>query len=194
MNWAQRGARAKIGAWSIDDQTVTSNAPVSIGSIDDPRVYGRLREDMVEFGTQSILLIPIWLEDRCVGILNLYSRKRYAFSNAQQTVAHTLATHAANAIQNARTHERERSRRRHQEALLEVTTAATSSLDVHEAMHRVCTALCEVADAESASVGLLRPNWRHSKSWPMSPRRIGTSQTIPVTSIRSAITRHTSGC
>ena len=157
MNWAQRGARAKIGAWSIDDQTVTSNAPVSIGSIDDPRVYGRLREDMVGFGTQSILLIPIWLEDRCVGILNLYSRKRYAFSNAQQTVAHTLATHAANAIQNARTHERERSRRRHQEALLEVTTAATSSLDVHEAMHRVCTALCVVADAESASVGLLRP-------------------------------------
>jgi diguanylate cyclase (GGDEF)-like protein len=157
MTWAQFGARAKIGAWSIDDDTMTSNAPVSIGSIEDPRVYGRLREDMEAFGTQSILMIPIWLDDRCVGILNLYSRKRYAFSNAQQTIAHTLATHAANAIQNARTHERERARRQHQEALVELTTAATSSLDVNEAMHRVCIALCDVVDAESASVGLLRP-------------------------------------
>jgi diguanylate cyclase (GGDEF)-like protein len=157
MSWAEIGARSAIDDWEINRLTIAGNSPVSIGSLADPRVTGRLRADMESWGTQSILLIPIWLQERCLGILNLYSRKRNAFSNTQQTIAHTLATHAANAIQNAQTHERERTRRRQQEALLGLTTAATSSLDVHEAMYRVCTALCDVVDAESASVGILRP-------------------------------------
>jgi diguanylate cyclase (GGDEF)-like protein len=157
MSWAEIGARSAIEDWTINRETITGNSPVSIGSIVDPRVDGRLRADMEAWGTQSILLIPIWVGERCLGILNLYSRKRNAFSNTQQTIAHTLATHAANAIQNAQTHERERARRSQQEALLRLTAAATASLNVHEAMLRVCMELCEVVDAESASIGILRP-------------------------------------
>jgi diguanylate cyclase (GGDEF)-like protein len=157
MDWTEIGARSAIEDWSINRETVTGNAPISIGSQADPRVDGRLRADMQAWDAQSILLIPIWLGERCLGILNLYSRKPNAFSNTQQTIAHTLATHAANAIQNAQTHERERARRGQQEALLRLTTAATSSLNVHEAMLRVCTELCDVVSAESASIGILRP-------------------------------------
>ncbi len=151
------GKRCPIGAWSIDHQSVSAREPISIGSQDDPRVDQAMRDDMVAYGTQSMLLIPIWLDETCVGILNIYSRRRHAFSDAQQTIAYTLATHAANAIQNARTHERERDRRLQQESLLRLTSAATSSLDVNVAMHAVCEALCEVANAESAVVGIFHP-------------------------------------
>ncbi|MDQ2683776.1 MAG: GAF domain-containing protein, partial [Chloroflexota bacterium] len=153
----QIGDRCRIGDWSIDMASITSREPTSIGSKDDPRVAGQMREDMIRFGTESILFIPIWLDDVCVGILNIYSRRPNAFSTAHLTIASTLGTHAANAIQNAQTHERERERRRHQEALLTVTSAATSSLDVNIAMHEVCKAICKVADAESAVVGVFHP-------------------------------------
>jgi diguanylate cyclase (GGDEF)-like protein len=152
------GTRADFGDWPIDQKAVESRTPIFIGSIEDPLVVGGLRDDMLRLGMQSILVIPLWVAESCVGLLNLYSRKRNAFTIAQQTIAHTLATNAANAIQNAQTHERERARRRDQEALLRLSAAATSSLDVHEAMNRVCVALRDVVDAESAVVGLYLPD------------------------------------
>ena len=58
MAWARLGSRATIGAWSIDRGDDNQQRARLVGSIDDARVYGRLREDMEAFGTQSILMIP----------------------------------------------------------------------------------------------------------------------------------------
>jgi diguanylate cyclase (GGDEF)-like protein len=176
------GTRAGFGVWPIDRQAVESREPIFIGSIEDPLVVGRLREDMLRYGMQSILVIPLWVADACVGLLNLYSRKRNAFSNAQRTVAHTLATNAANAIQNAQTHERERARRRDQEALLAVNQAVltvtqeslqeTLETISRETMTLIGAECCEIEGITPALIAtelmaqVLVPDWESSPSGP----------------------------
>ena len=158
LNETQIGARSEVGQWSIDHDSVTRNEVIAISSIDDERVVGRLREDMLEYGTQSILIIPIWLREECIGILNLYSRRAHAFSTDQQLLASTLAKQAANAIQNARTHSLERGRRLQQEVTVRLSAAATSSLDLNLAMSALCQEINALTGIQSATVGIYRPD------------------------------------
>ncbi len=160
-DWAQAdtpmvGLRSPIGQWVIDEESISSTGVIVIESQQDKRVTGQLRTDMVDFGTQSIILIPIWLREECIGILNLYSRRAQAFSLDQQLLASTLAKQAANAIQNARTHTLERARRYQQEALVRLSNAATSSLDLLQAMKALCQEIHAQTGLDSATVGIFR--------------------------------------
>ena len=148
-NQSQIGMRTPIGRWSIDHDSVTANDVIAIASQDDPRVVGQLRDDMIEFRTQSMLIIPIWLRDSCIGVLNLYSRRSRAFTADQKMLAATLAKQAANAIQNAKTHENERARRSQQEVLVRFAAAATSSLDLNRSMQALCEAIHTVTGVDS---------------------------------------------
>jgi GAF domain-containing protein/CheY-like chemotaxis protein len=110
-----RAGEGLIGA------VIASRSPLTVADVlGDPRT--RNAERIRAEGTVSVAIVPLLLGARALGALSIGVRERHVYTAEELSVLHSLALHAANAINNARLFTEERTRRAYLAALLEINT------------------------------------------------------------------------
>jgi len=159
---AEEGARLPLDT----DKSITVAAARSGESIYAPDVREDPRYMMMREATLSELAVPLKVQDRVIGVINIESDELDAFSQSDVRLLSTLATQAAVAIENARLYEavqrelaeRERveeriSRRTHElEALNEIGYAITSTLDLQDVLTLIADHTNHLMGVEATSL------------------------------------------
>ncbi|UCC64836.1 MAG: GAF domain-containing protein [Anaerolineae bacterium] len=126
-----------------------SSQPVYVPDVrNDPRyVYAG-------FSAVSELAVPVQIEDRVLGVLNVESAQLDAFSQADQELLSILASQAALALENARLHGEERRRVEEMTVLNELTRRISASLDLQATLEAIVTAAAELIPCALAEISL----------------------------------------
>lgn len=134
-NW-----RIPVGQGIIGAAAATGRA-VRVSDVrQDPRYLNAL--DSV----QSELAVPLLLQGRVVGVLDIESSQRDYFTRDQQNILVMLATRIASAIENARLFERAKRQADTLMLLNEVVRETNSVLDVEEVLRRAAEMVKRVID------------------------------------------------
>jgi signal transduction histidine kinase len=98
-----RATPLRLGEGSTGGAAAT-RAPIQVVDLLDERQprYTRIRSLLARLGYQSLLAVPILLEQRIMGALTVYRRVTGSFAQEVVDVLRTFATQSALAIQNAR--------------------------------------------------------------------------------------------
>jgi sigma-B regulation protein RsbU (phosphoserine phosphatase) len=103
---------------------------------------------------RSELAVPLMLQGKCVGVLDIQSRHLDYFTPDQQNILTLLASRLAVAIDNARLFQRVRSQAETLLLLNEVSRETSSTLDVEELLRRAAEQLKRVIDYQILSLML----------------------------------------
>src|SRR5213082_3351183 len=101
---------------------------------------------------RSELAVPLMLQGKCVGVLDIQSRHSDYFTKDQQNILTLLASRLAVAIENARLFERVRSQAETLLVLNEVSREMSSILDVEELLRRAAEQVKRVIDYQILSI------------------------------------------
>jgi formate hydrogenlyase transcriptional activator len=157
---------------ALDDSAVAwivqTQRPLTIRDVDAPGHPPAVARSMQEHGLHAGLLLPMTTAVRRVGVLGFGSRTAGAYDAADLELLRRAADLVAVAVDNARHSqlasarqtalERERDRWR---ALLEVTTALVSTLDMGSLLNAVASCLTKVVAFDVAGISLYDER-RHS--------------------------------
>ncbi len=110
-------------------------------------------------GIRSELCIPIRVNERIIGVLNVESRKENAFSESDERLLNTIAGGLGTAIEKLRLFKKEQQRRQEAENLRQAATAISSTLDLDRVMVDILKALKQVIHYDNASVFLHEGDW-----------------------------------
>ncbi len=103
---------------------------------------------------RSELAVPLMLQGRCVGVLDIQSRHLDYFTTEQQNILTLLASRLAVAIENARLYQKERTQAETLLLLNEVGRETSSILDVEELLRRAAEQIKRVIDYQILSLML----------------------------------------
>jgi GAF domain-containing protein len=145
------GLRIPIGAHVVGRAAATRLAVVVNDIAREPDF---LRTESVA-GSRSALAVPIVLSNRLIGVINVESSRLAAFDADDESTLQTLADGLAVGIENARLFEAERRRQQELTGILDVTTAATSSLLLDDVLGVVARGLSDAVDGLSCGIYLL---------------------------------------
>ncbi|HXV49230.1 MAG TPA: GAF domain-containing protein [Candidatus Binatia bacterium] len=100
---ALRSSPIQLGSGAVG-LAATTRAPVEVSDILEERQYAatRFRPLLRQLGYRSLLVVPLLREDRIMGGLSIYRRRRGNFSPEVVKLLQTFATQSVLAIQNAR--------------------------------------------------------------------------------------------
>ncbi|MHC1743580.1 MAG: GAF domain-containing protein [Syntrophobacteraceae bacterium] len=89
------------------DKSIASSMTGEVVSIQDASTDPRLQypEQAGQEGIASILSVPVFLKDKIIGVLRLYSAVPRKFSESEVELAQSMAEFGALALQNAKLHE-----------------------------------------------------------------------------------------
>ncbi|MCU0588382.1 MAG: GAF domain-containing protein [Syntrophobacteraceae bacterium] len=99
---------AYLGKGPVDrDKSIASSMDGEVVSILDASTDPRLQypDEARREGIASILSVPVFLKDKVIGVLRLYSTAPRKFSGSEIELAQSMAEFGALALQNARLHE-----------------------------------------------------------------------------------------
>lgn len=108
-------------------------------------------------GTQAELAIPLAVQGRTVGVLDLGSSRAGAFTAEHELLLESLAEPLANAIENARLYETLREQARTLSLMHELSRELTSILDRQELLRRVAERVRRLVPYDLFSVRLWNP-------------------------------------
>lgn len=103
---------------------------------------------------RSELAVPLMLQGKCVGVLDIQSRHLDYFTPDQQNLLTLLASRLAVAIENARLYQKERTQAETLLLLNEVGRETSSILDVEELLRRAAEQIKRVIDYQILSLML----------------------------------------
>lgn len=106
------------------------------------------------FPARSELAVPIQIEGRLLGVINVESREVDAYSHADARLLSTLASQAALALENARLYGRERRRVEEMAAVNRVARRVSATLDLQETLDAVVGAAAELVPCTVAEISL----------------------------------------
>jgi sigma-B regulation protein RsbU (phosphoserine phosphatase) len=112
----------------------------------------RYRELGVLPETRSELSLPLKVEDRVLGVLDVQSDRVDAFSGEDVLMLETLAGQLALAIEQAQTYEAERQLARRLETLVQVSQAVVSILDLDDLLDRLVDLIVEMFGFERVHI------------------------------------------
>src|ERR1700675_2002380 len=101
---------------------------------------------------RSELAVPLMIQGKCIGVLDIQSNHLDYFTRDQQNVLTLLASRLAVAIENARLFERVRSQAETLLLLNEVSREMSSILDVEELLRRAAEQVTRVIDYQILSI------------------------------------------
>ncbi|MDI6857928.1 MAG: GAF domain-containing protein [Dehalococcoidia bacterium] len=105
------------------------------------------------FGLKSLALYPIIHREKTVGILEVDSFSKFVrFPRAEIETLAAIARQAAIIIENARLYEQEQQQRQRTEALLDVLSAAASTLSMKKVLIKVCQSVLKLTVADRCSI------------------------------------------
>jgi len=103
---------------------------------------------------RSELAVPLMVQGKCVGVLDIQSNHADYFTKDQQSILTLLASRLSVAIENARLFERVRSQAENLLLLNEVSREMSSILDVEELLRRAAEQVQRVIDYQILSIML----------------------------------------
>lgn len=124
---------------------------------DDHRLSDRDKADLAGWGIKSLMVVPLFVGDECLGIIQTYSRTRDAFGAAALRLGRDIASQTALAVHNARLLAESRQYADELASRLRVSHAVSSSLQLDEVLEEVARASLGVAGAESCEIELWMP-------------------------------------
>jgi len=149
-----------------------SAVPAGIGALvmrdgrphqsDDYATETTIRHDPVttaaaaEEGIVSVLAVPIQSGGANIGFLWVSTRRRRRFTAEDTSLLERFAVQAAVAIDNARSHARERSARAEVEALLAATATLAAQLEPDDVLRALVEQATALLDAEAGAYAVLR--------------------------------------
>ncbi|CAN5705803.1 hypothetical protein BH23CHL2_BH23CHL2_13150 [soil metagenome] len=113
--------------------------------------------DFIDCGweARSAICVPIWADGHVIGVLNVESGAERPLDEADFEVLQIIARHLGIAFENEALLTSERSTRRAVEALQQVSTIVTSTLDADEALRRIVDTLGSNFDYRYVVAGLV---------------------------------------
>jgi GAF domain-containing protein len=119
-----------------------------------PDVRGDPRYVDAGFPAVSELAVPVQIEGRLLGAINVESREPDAYIHADVRLLSTLASQAALALENARLYARERRRVEELAAVNRVARRVSGSLDLRETLDGIVEAVVELVPCTLAEISL----------------------------------------
>jgi GAF domain-containing protein len=102
--------------------------------------------------SQSFIFAPIFLDEQPIGLLSVWSNRYAAYGERHARLLGEIASHAAQAIRNARLYDAERRRARQLGGLALTARVLSSSLEQPEAMRTAAANICSYLDATSVVI------------------------------------------
>lgn len=118
----------------------------------DPRYVAARR------GVRSELAVPLTVEGALIGVLNVDSTRRNAFSAEDEELLVAIANHAAKVIHHSWLYQAVAHNGRQLEALFSVAQSIISSHDLQNILHRVTSDACQLMGTKVCSLMLLNPS------------------------------------
>jgi phosphoserine phosphatase RsbU/P len=121
------------------------------------RVSDVSKDDRYINGIDSVrseMAVPLILQGKCIGVLDIQSRHVDYFTPEQQSILTLLAGRLATAIENARLYQKERTQAETLLLLNEVARETSSILDVEELLRRAADQIKRVIDYQILSLML----------------------------------------
>jgi GAF domain-containing protein len=146
----ERGHRLRVGQVGIVGH---------VASTGEPRIALDVGEDATHFAnpdlpnTRSEMALPLLVQERVVGVLDVQSTEEAAFSEDDMAILQTMADQLATAIANARLFEQVQRRARHEQLVREITARIRTTVDVESILQ---TTVRELGKALGVSHGLVR--------------------------------------
>ncbi len=103
-------------------------------------------------GIASILTVAVMVDDRCIGVLSLYTAEQRKFSKQEIVFLKALAGNGGMAVKRARLFERMQKNAR---LFLELTTAINSSLDIRQVLNNMTEKTCRALGMKGATIRLI---------------------------------------
>jgi GAF domain-containing protein len=125
----------------------------------EPRIAFDVGEDAAHFAhadlpdTRSEMALPLKVQERVIGVLDVQSTQEAAFSEEDVAVLQTMADQLATAIANARLFEEAQRRARRERLIREITAHIRGAVDIESILQ---TTVQEVGKALGASHGIVR--------------------------------------
>ena len=133
----------------ITGKAVLLGRTIRIGDISKETDYIEIAPEM-----HSELCVPIRVNERIIGILNVESRKSNAFEESDERILNTIAGGLGTALEKLRLFKEEQRRRQEAETLRRAATAISSSLEPNTVAKEILSALKQIIHFNSGSVFL----------------------------------------
>ncbi|MDE2060166.1 MAG: GAF domain-containing protein [candidate division NC10 bacterium] len=104
--------------------------------------------------------VPLFAQDRPIGVLNLAKAGSASFSNIERLFLQAVASQLSAALENASLIGETQVRLKETQTLLEVSYSVNSTLDLQEAIRRIARAVARVLSADTAGAYLLDSDGR----------------------------------
>lgn len=140
--------RVPIGQ-GITGTAAATGGPVRVGDTSSDARYIAAIENV-----RSELAVPLMLQGKCIGVLDIQSRHPDYFTREQQTILTLLASRLVIAVENARLFDRVRTQADTLLLLNEVSREMSSILDVEELLRRAAEQVKRVIDYQILSLML----------------------------------------
>ena len=133
----------------ITGKAVLLGKTIRSGDISNDSEYIEIASDI-----RSELCVPIRVNERIIGVLNVESRTPNAFEESDERILNTIAGGLGTALEKLRLFKEEQQRRQEAETLRRAATAISSSLDPNTVAKEILTALKQIITFNSGSVFL----------------------------------------
>jgi len=135
----------------VTGKAVSTGRVMRIGDVTEEPGYFEIAS-----GIKSELCVPIRVNERIIGVLNVESHEAERFDEDDERFLGTVAGTLGNSIQRLRLFQTEERRRAEAETLQESSAVMATSLDWEQAIDLILDQLARVLSYDSASVQLLR--------------------------------------
>ncbi|MFQ5826862.1 MAG: GAF domain-containing protein, partial [Dehalococcoidia bacterium] len=143
--------RAKLADDPFAQEAVRTGRPLVVEKVfEDPRVAEAARSE----GVRSTITVPLKAEGEVTGILAIATVRERYFTPSDLELLVSVGGQLGMAIRNATLFQRSLQRNREMEALLAVSRAGASSLDLPRVLDRALDTILEVTSAEAAEMWL----------------------------------------
>src|SRR5439155_757031 len=149
------GVPLRVGEGLIGTVVATREALAVVDVLGDPRTRNveRIRAE----GVVSVGIVPLQLGERVLGTLVIGVRARHEHTSEETQLLTSLASHAANAINNARLYREATRQAQRMSALADLGRLLSETLDLDLVAQRVADSVCQLLGAHSSSLYRLDP-------------------------------------
>jgi len=149
LNKEARQLKLAIGR-GVTGWVAKNGQPLRIPDVTADVRYVSVRKDV-----RSELAVPLILEGQLIGVLNVDSTRKNAFSTDDEELLVALGNHAVKVIHNSWLHEAVAHNLQRLEALFQVAQSIISSLNLEDILQRVTADACRLMGSKVCSLMLL---------------------------------------
>jgi PAS domain S-box-containing protein len=131
----------------VTGKSVLLGMPMRLGDVTREPVYIKIAT-----GIKSELCVPIRVNKKIIGVMNVESRRPDAFDEEDEQFLGTIAGTLGTALENVRLYETERIRREEAESLREATAALSTHIELEPLLEQILASVWKVVHHDSASI------------------------------------------